>query len=58
MVKLIQKESVSWYETNKDKTFDSVELELKFFFAANMSAALGAILDVIEADFNNVIFIF
>lgn len=47
---------ISLYETNKDKTFDSVELELKFFFAANMSAALGAILDVIEADFNNVIF--
>lgn len=47
---------ISLYETNKDKFFESVQLELKVFFAANMSAALGAILDIIKADLNDVVF--
>lgn len=47
---------ISLYETNKDKFFETVQLELKTFFAANMSAALGAILDIIKAELNDVVF--
>jgi len=44
---------VSLYETNKGKHFFSViHIELHDWFAANMSAALGAVLDVLSQDFN------
>ena len=39
------------YETNKDKLFRDIHLEIHDFFAANMSAALGALLDKFTENF-------
>ncbi|MBA5630337.1 histidine kinase [Moheibacter lacus] len=47
---------ITFYQFNKDKSFQDVHLELSFFFAANMSSALGAILDLLIDDFNDIHF--
>ncbi|MDR0802321.1 ATP-binding protein [Fluviicola sp.] len=47
---------ISFYNSHKDKEFDEIRLELDVFFAANMSAALGAILDKFSENLNDVIF--
>lgn len=47
---------IDMYESNKDMMFDSIHIELRSFFAANMSAALGAILDKLENNLNNISF--
>lgn len=47
---------ISFYEENKLKVFDQVNIELHKWFAANMSAVLGAILDRLSANFNNINF--
>ena len=47
---------ISFYQTNKDKAFDDIFVKFPSFFAANMSAALGAILDLFIEDFNDVHF--
>lgn len=47
---------IDMYESNKDIMFDTIDIELRSFFAANMSAALGAILDKLEYNLNNVSF--
>lgn len=47
---------ISLYETNKGKIFDEIHVELKQWFAANMSATLGAVLDKLTADFNTIYF--
>ncbi|TAF33479.1 MAG: hypothetical protein EAZ57_10500 [Cytophagales bacterium] len=44
------------YEENKDKMFSDIHIELRQWFAANMSAALGAVLDKFTADLNNIHF--
>lgn len=44
---------ISFYEANKDKLFETISLELSQWFAANMSAALGAVLDALSAGFIN-----
>jgi hypothetical protein len=49
---------ISFYQRNKDKTFDAIHLQIHKWFAANMSAALGAILDTFAERSNNVHFDF
>ena len=47
---------ISFYETNKEKYFDYVHLELNQWFSANMSAALGALLDLFAKNVNDIHF--
>ncbi len=47
---------VSFYEANKKKIFEDVHIQLWSFFAANMSAALGAILDKFMSNLNDIHF--
>lgn len=47
---------IALYEANKDTYFSTVHLELRSFFAANMSATLGAILDLLAENVNDVRF--
>jgi len=47
---------VSFYEEQKDKWFETVNVELRGWFAANMSAALGATLDILQDNLNNIEF--
>lgn len=44
------------YEENKDKLSSNIHIELHQWFAANMSAALGAVLDKFTADLNDIHF--
>lgn len=46
---------IDFYHEHKDKRYDKIDLELEFWFAANMSTALGGILDLLNAKFNKVI---
>lgn len=45
---------IELYHRNKDRYFDKIELNLNDFFAANMSAALGGILDLLEQNLNEI----
>lgn len=47
---------ISFYEANKDKFFDNVHIELRHWFSANMSAALGAVLDLLVENVNDINF--
>ncbi len=47
---------ITFYQSNKDNWFSDVHLNLQGFFAANMSAALGALLDLFTADLNDIHF--
>jgi hypothetical protein len=47
---------IHFFQDNKDKVFDNVHVELRYFFAANMSAALGAVLDLFTKNFNDIYF--
>mgnify|MGYP001337592157 FL=1 len=47
---------ITFYENNKNKLFEEVHLNLSHFFAANMSAALGAVLDEFTSNLNRVYF--
>ncbi|MBN2682953.1 MAG: HAMP domain-containing histidine kinase [Bacteroidales bacterium] len=44
------------YENNKGELFGEIHLEIRQFFAANMSAALGAVLDKFVSNLNNIHF--
>lgn len=44
------------YETHKDVLFGDIHLEIHNFFAANMSAGLGAVLDKFTANLNDIHF--
>lgn len=44
------------YNKHKDELFGSVHLEIHHFFAANMSAALGAVLDKFTSNLNDIYF--
>lgn len=41
---------IRFYEEHKDDVFENIEIELTTWFAANLSAVLGAILDTIKND--------
>lgn len=43
---------IQLYEKHKDELFGDIHLEIHHFFAANMSAALGAVLDKFTANLN------
>lgn len=47
---------ITFYQSNKDNLFGDIHIGLQGFFAANMSAALGALLDLFAADLNNIHF--
>jgi anti-sigma regulatory factor (Ser/Thr protein kinase) len=47
---------ISFYQENKDKASDRIYFQFHSWFAANMSAALGAILDAFTERFNSVHF--
>lgn len=47
---------IQLYETHKDELFGDIHLEIRHFFAANMSAALGAVLDEFTANLNDIHF--
>lgn len=47
---------ISFYQANKNKFLEEVHIGLQSFFAANMSAALGAVLDLFMKNLNEVYF--
>jgi anti-sigma regulatory factor (Ser/Thr protein kinase) len=47
---------INLYEEYKDKLLENIHIGLHQWFAANMSAALGAILDLFARNFNNIDF--
>ena len=47
---------ITFYEDNKDKSFSDIHLDISNFFSANLSAVLGAILDILLGNSNNVLF--
>ena len=47
---------IAFFDANKDKWFDNVHIELRQWFSANMSAALGAILDKFTDNLNDIHF--
>lgn len=47
---------IQLYETHKDELFGDIHLEIRHFFAANMSAALGAVLDEFTGNLNDIHF--
>ena len=44
---------ISFYEENANWLFSNIHIELRQWFAANMSAALGALLDLLAKNFND-----
>ncbi|MBE7446144.1 MAG: hypothetical protein HS132_13185 [Planctomycetia bacterium] len=47
---------IDLYQTYKDSIFEEIELDLHQWFAANMSSALGGVLDKIAENLNEVKF--
>lgn len=47
---------ITLYEQHKEDFFSDIYIEIRHFFAANMSAALGAVLDEFTANLNNIHF--
>lgn len=45
---------ISFYEEHKNKLFDTIHLEIRNWFAANMCAILGSILDKFTDDLNDI----
>lgn len=45
---------ISFYQEHKDKVFDTIHLEIRHWFAANMCATLGSILDKFTDNLNNI----
>jgi anti-sigma regulatory factor (Ser/Thr protein kinase) len=46
------------YQTHKDDTFETINIEIRQWLDANLCAVLGGILDKIQANANNVVFSF
>ncbi len=51
------KQLIELYQNNKEVDFSTISVSLHHWFAANMSAALGAILDKLQGNFNTIEFI-
>lgn len=47
---------ISLYQEHKDKDFDNIHIEIRQWFAANMCATLGAILDLFSKNINTIKF--
>ena len=39
---------INFYQTNKDKQFEDIQISITNWFAANMCSAFGAILDILS----------
>jgi signal transduction histidine kinase len=50
------KQIASFYEANKEKSFEKIPVSLYEWFDANMAAPLGAVFDLLQNDLNNIIF--
>jgi len=44
------------YSNNKGKIFDDISIQLLEWFDSNMAAPLGAVLDLLQGDFNSIVF--
>lgn len=49
---------IALYQENKEKLFSEIQIGLRGFFSANMSAALGAVLDLLSENSNAIKFEF
>ncbi len=49
---------IDFYHEHKDKLFDTIHIELRQWFAANMCATLGGILDIFSDNINTIKFDF
>lgn len=47
---------IDFYQEHKDKNFDTIHVELRQWFAANMCATLGGILDIFSDNINTIKF--
>ena len=47
---------ISFYREHMEKDFETIHLELRSWFAANMCAALGSILDILSSKMNTIRF--
>ncbi len=47
---------INLYHEHKNKSFETIHIELKDWFSANMSATLGGILDIFSKDINSISF--
>ncbi|MCY4778565.1 ATP-binding protein [Sphingobacterium sp. UT-1RO-CII-1] len=47
---------ISFYQQNKDLLFDDIHISIKSWFSANMSASLGAVLDLFIDNINSIHF--
>ena len=47
---------IDFYKEHKDKNFDTIHVELRQWFAANMCATLGGILDIFSDNINTIKF--
>lgn len=47
---------IDFYQDHKDKKFETIPIELHGWFAANMCAALGSVLDILANNFNGIVF--
>lgn len=47
---------IDFFQEHKEKDFDTIRIELRNWFAANMCAALGSILDILSNNFNTINF--
>lgn len=47
---------IAFYQANRARAFNEIHVKLSSFFTANMSAALGAILDLLKGNLNDIHF--
>ncbi len=47
---------ISFYEKHKDDEFMNISISIRSWFAANMSSALGAVLDILSNNLNTILF--
>jgi len=47
---------IDFYQEHKDKDFDTIHVEIRQWFSANMCAALGGVLDIFSDNINNIEF--
>ena len=47
---------IDFYQEHKDKDFNTIHIEIRQWFAANMCATLGGILDIFSDNINTIVF--
>jgi hypothetical protein len=48
---------INFYQVNRDKDFEVINLSINGWFSANMSSALGAIIEILKSNINDVKFV-